>query len=351
MAEIKKDGDKLMLNNYGELRIIDSMNIKTGKVDISRLSDKELIDMIRQLLTATRTNAKNAIFSIPIFSSFVTLIDMPLISEKELVEAIPFEARKYIPVPADEVQFNWSIVEKSAQQSNALKSPDSPASKGVLSGASNKIQVLLVAVPKEIINRYKNIAKSVGLIAEFEVEAFSAARSLIKKGIDDKGVLIIADIGAKSTDICVVDGGLLRMSHNFESSGSNITKALSEGVKLSLEKAEEFKIKKGIKLASSEKSALDSILPLIDMIIFEIQRIDMNYRQRTDGRKVQKIILSGGSANLPGLVDYISNHLGIAVTIADPFSELSVSSVLSQTLREIGPTFSVAVGLAERNLV
>ncbi|KKQ39002.1 MAG: Type IV pilus assembly protein PilM [Candidatus Moranbacteria bacterium GW2011_GWF2_37_7] len=349
--ELKKDGDRVTLNNYGELKIVDFMNVKTGKVDISRLSDKELIDMIRQLLVATRTNIKNAIFSIPIFSSFVTLIDLPPMSDKELAESIPFEARKYIPVPTNEVQFSWSIIEGFRQQSSSQALANLPASKGTSSEITSRVQVLLVAVPNEIINRYKNIAKSAGLIAEFEVEAFSVVRSLIKKGIEDKGVVIIADIGAKSTDICVVDNGFLRMSHNFETSGSSITKALSESAGLNQEKAEEFKIKKGIKLASSEKLALDSILPLIDMIIFEIQRIDTGYQRRTSGRKVQKIILSGGSANLPGLVDYISNQLGIVVTIADPFSKLSASSILNQTLREIGPTFSVAVGLAERNLI
>lgn len=356
LVELKEEGGKIVLNTYGELKISDGNMDGKRKIDILHMSEKQLADMLRQLMIAAKTNAKDAFFSIPVFSSFITLMDLPVMSDKELQESIPFEAKKYIPVPINEVQFSWSIIEKPALKDDVSKTKTSQGSSSMnlasplpSISSADKMQILIVAVPNEVVTKYKNIAKLVGLNASFEIETFSIARSLVKKEVDS-GVAAIVDIGAKSTEICVVDKGLLRMSHNFEASGINITKALSQSLNFSFDQAEEFKAKKGIKLSASEKPAMDSILPLIDMIIFEIERINMSYQQRS-GKRVQKIILSGGTANLPGLVDYVSNHVGLIVSIADPFSRISFSPVLGRVLRDIGPTFSVAVGLAERNLI
>lgn len=353
LVELKKDGEKISLSTYGELRVASSKESGakiSDKADILHMPEKQFSELLKQLMTASKTTAKNAVFSIPVFSAFITLIDFPLLLDKELADSIPFEARKYIPVPVNEVQFSWSVVEKPALQSGgALAAPNPAIPAGIVSASANKMQVLLVAVPHEIIAKYKNIAKSVGLEAEFEIETFSITRSLIKKGVNDKETVIIADIGAKSTEICLLDNGLLRLSHDFETSGSSITKALSSGMNLEPEKAEEIKIKQGMS-SLSERKITDSIMPLVDMIIFEIERTSANYQQKT-GRKTQRVILSGGTANLPGLVDYLSNHLGMVVSIADPFFGLSASQILAPTLREIGPSFSVAVGLAKRNLL
>lgn len=352
LVELKKDGDNISLSTYGELKIAGSKEggDKADKADILHMPEKQFSELLKQLLIASKTTAKNAVFSIPVFSAFITLIDFPLLSDKELASSIPFEARKYIPVPVNEVQFSWSVVEKPASHPGGAPVAPNPAiPAGIASASANKMQVLLVAVPNEIITKYKNIAKSIGIEAEFEIETFSITRSLIKKGINDKETVIIADIGSKSTEICLIDNGLLRLSHDFETSGSSITKALSSGMNLDTEKAEEMKIKQGMS-SVSERKIIDSIMPLIDMIIFEIERTASNYQQKT-GRKTQRVILSGGTANLPGLVDYLSNHLGMVVSVADPFFGLSASQVLTPILRDIGPSFSVAVGLAERNLV
>lgn len=338
LVELKKEGNEIVLNTYGALKLSEGQkDAEKENTDILRLSDKQLSDLLRQLLFASRATAKDAVFSVPVFASFVTLIDLPQMSEREIAASLPYEARKYIPVPISEVQFNWSVL-KPYELTGGQPGP-----------MADKMQVLIAAVPKDVIAKYKNIAQGAGLKAEFEIETFSMTRALARIDMG-QGAVIVADIGAKSTEICVIDEGLLRLSHNFETSGSNITQALSGALNLDLEKAEEMKMQKGIKSALAEKSAQDAILPLLDMIVFEIDRTNLNYQQRT-GRRAQKIILSGGTANLPGFVDYLSNHLGIAVTIANPFSKISTPPVLDHVLREIGPSLIVAVGLAKRNLV
>lgn len=354
LVELKKEGDKIALNTYGELRIVGKENGEQGggAIDIMHVPEKQLIDMLRQLVVATRATAKDAVFSLPVFSTFITLIDLPMMDEKEIASSIQFEAKKYIPVPMEEVQFSWSVIDRPNVAPGMMPSRDtsSPLPSSQMAGPASRIQVLIVAVPNEIIAKYKNIAKGAGLNAAFEIETFSIVRSLARKGVDDKGVSVIVDIGFKSTEICLIDNGLLRLSHNFETSGASFTRALSTAMNIGFKSAEDLKLQRGLKFSMSEKSAMDSLLPLIDMIVFEIERTMINYQQRT-GKRAQKVILSGGTANMPGLVDYLSNHLGVVVTVADPFSSVVFNASLNKILRDVGPTFSVAIGLAKKNLV
>ena len=89
--------------------------------------------------------------------------------------------------------------------------------------------------------------------------------------------------------------------------------------------------------------------PLIDLMLSEIGKISQNFYQ-AEGKEIEKVILAGGSALLPGLKEYSSDRLKKPVEIADPFAEIFYPPVLSQTLKEIGPSYAIAVGMALRGL-
>ena len=110
-------------------------------------------------------------------------------------------------------------------------------------------------------------------------------------------------------------------------------------------KAQELKSQKGL-LSFDIVSILS---PLIDMIVTEVQNIAQNFEER-EGAKIEKIVLGGGSATMPGLKEYFEKNLAKEVQILDPFSSLFVPPILEQTLKEMGPSYAVAVGMALRGL-
>ena len=81
----------------------------------------------------------------------------------------------------------------------------------------------------------------------------------------------------------------------------------------------------------------------------EVSRVLLSYGQRHN-KNVSHVVLTGGGASLPGLIEVAHESLSAEVEIASPFSRTEAPAFLDDVLREIGPGFAVSVGLALRNL-
>ena len=80
---------------------------------ILKLPDQEIVWGLKELIKKGGIKSKDVVASIPSFSTFTTVIEMPYLSEQELAKTLPFEARKYIPIPLNEVVLDWSIIDIS----------------------------------------------------------------------------------------------------------------------------------------------------------------------------------------------------------------------------------------------
>lgn len=325
LVELSLDGLKLKLETYGE--VWGTRGSQDENTPIFSLSDEELGAMLGELIRATRAKPRNATMSVPIFSSFVTLIELPELKEKELAEAMPFQARKYVPVPIEDVTLDWSIAGRRNTQAGSM------------------LDVLLVAIPNEIVARYLKIAKLAGIeLKALESESFGLARSLIGT---DKNAVCLADVGASSTDIIIVDEGTVRLSHNFDIAGLRLTGALAQSLHVSFSRADNIKQERGLNPKQGEQGITEVVIPLVDLIINEINRFVSDYMAKT-GRKVSKLILSGGSARLPGFGNYFSEKLGMPVVLANPFASLVYPKTIENKLNTIGPSYAVTIGTALR---
>jgi cell division ATPase FtsA len=97
----------------------------------------------------------------------------------------------------------------------------------------------------------------------------------------------------------------------------------------------------------------DAILPVLSELATELRRSLDYYRSRAAGKNVDRVILCGGTASLPGLDKFLDQELQVPVQVASPFAGLSVTtkSFDPRYLQTIAPLFTVAVGLAGRNAV
>jgi len=245
---------------------------------------------------------------------------------EEIPEAVRFEARQHIPLPLSEVVLDWSVIEGG------------PAGK-LKAGP----EILLVAVPHEVINHYEEIAKMAQVKAlALEAEVFGLVRSLIK---DKKSIIGIVDIGTQTSTINIIEMGTLKTSHSFDVSASELTRLLSKSLNIDYNEAEGMKRRHGIR--SPETNVAKTLMPLLDLIVSEMTKISRDFYQ-TVGKEVEKFIISGGTALLPGLREYFFSHLQKPIEIANPFSDIFYPPVLEQTIKEMGPSYAVAVGMALR---
>lgn len=327
MVQLGKEGDRIKLETYGFIENYSRADGYTDALQSSslKLLDSQVAEMIKTIVKEAKATTDKVTISIPIFSSFTTVMELPSMPEKEIASSIPFQARQYIPVPISDVVLDWEII----------KSPNSK---------DEKIEVLLIAVPKEIISKYSRIAKFANLdLQALEVETFGLARSLLG---NDKSPVALIDIGARSTGISIVDNGAVRIVYNVDTAGEELTQAVKRSLNLDLRRAEVLKKDIGLVKEANGRDVSRLLANVVDIIISEIERLSALYEKKA--RKVEKVILSGGGANLLGIMDYMTEKLGMEVSIGDPFSRVMYPQILKPTLKEIGPIFSIAVGLAMR---
>ncbi|MBI4117272.1 MAG: type IV pilus assembly protein PilM [Parcubacteria group bacterium] len=338
IAELSRiGGDRFELKNYG---FLDFLAKESAGAPLSgagvKIGDDFLITGLRDLLNRIKPSTKDAVASISSFLTFATVIEMPYLSAKDLEKAIPFEARKYVPIPLSEVVLDWSIInvrEISQYESSLAPKTQFP-----------NVEVFLAAVPKNEAERYKNIFLSAGLnIRALELENIALTRALIG---DDHSPSLVINLGGRSTSIIIIDKGFERVSRNYELGGFGVTKTLAASLGISFERAEELKKKEGLK---GNSSFAEAAAPLIDMIVFEAKKTVANYEE-SKKTKIAKVILTGGQSQMFGLKEYFSQKLGREVLIGDPLRGVSFSKVLEGTLKEAGPSLAVALGLAMRKI-
>lgn len=342
IVQLGIEENRAKLETYGFLETYGAIELLRDTIQTSsmRLLDAQVVDLLKKLLEKSKVTTRNAIISIPVFSTFSALMELPDMPYKEVEAAIPYEARQYIPVPIPEVILGWNIIGKKTQEA-----PEGPA----VAPAISKIEVLLIATPKEVANKYANITRMLGLnLKAIEAESFALERSLIG---DDKVPTVIVDIGSRVTNILMVDNGYVMINKGLDTSGNELTKILSHALNVDFRRAELLKRETGLlQRDDSERSINKVILPVIDIIINEVKRVS-DFYLRHRGKKVERIILCGGSAHLPGLVDYFSASFNnLPVVIGNPWRKVIYPSSLEPILNDLGPSFSVAVGLAMREL-
>jgi len=337
VVEIYKSGRLKKLENYGQVSsaVFQRRPFRTSDKSTLRLSNQDIAQAIMSIIDEAEMKTRQAIFSIPDFSSFFTSFELPPMTREELPEAVGYEARQHIPLPLPDVVLDWQIIRSRPVE-----------------GKKISFKILLVAVPNDVVSQYQEIARLSQLeLVALEAEVFSLMRALSKnnKGM---GPTAIVDIGAKTTTCTVVDEEVIKTSHSFDMSGNDLTAALAKGFEINFDEAEKIRKQYGVKFDAKEDSQAvrEVMLPLVETIVKEIKDVLDNFRQQ-EKKEVKKIIIVGGTALLPGLKEYFQQFFdGKEIEIGNPFAGLSHPAVLSETLAEMGPSFAIATGAALRGL-
>jgi len=339
VVELEKKGARFELSNYGlfELKSGVSDIPATAGRGILKLPDEEIIWGIKEIIKKGSIKSKDVVASIPSFSTFSTIIEMPYSSEQDLAKALPFEAKKYIPIPLNEVILDWSIIDISNNSSPAL---------GAVGPKPTTVEVFVAAVPKDETTRYQRIMKGVGLnLRALELENTALIRALLGNDLSPTAII---NIGGRSTSIVIINKGYERVSHNYEVGGFEITKSIARSLNVSLEKAEDLKRKIGMK-PSDENIINEAMSSLVDMMVFETRKTISNY-ESSKNIKISKILLIGGLSNMPNFMEYFKKKLGMEVYSANAFARIVYPQSLSSVIQELANAFAIATGLAMREI-
>lgn len=335
MVELEKKGAKVYLDNYASTYSnVKSDPLIEGRESFLKMSAGDLSRILQEVFKATAFKSKKAAFSIPIHSTFTTILRLPAELEgEELNNAIRYEAKKHVPIPISETVLEWRVIretQKTQQKSEVLR--------GSNKGAVVQ-EVFLMAVPQDVVKRYQSLTNLIDVEPEvLEVEVFSLFRA---SGVGGKGHYIFIDIGGQNTNITIFSEGFIKDTFNINISGDDFTRAiLHERRTLSFDQAEKLKTKEGL----NSPLVKEALMPYLEDLSDRIQR-----RQPVDFQP-DGIILAGGAILLKGLVEFFEKKFKVKIEVINPWKNIIVPSVLKQKLISEGPSFAVAVGLALRGL-
>ncbi len=336
IVELARQGQTFELTNYGEVKTetFQEEAFKVAKKGMVFFSAQDIGDIIRAILEEAKIKTRNCAFAIPDFSTFFTTFKLPPMTKNELTQAVVFEARQHIPLPLESVAIDWNLV------SGGFDTPQ-------------ELEIILAAIPNEIIEQYKEIARFARLdVTALEAEVFGLLNALIKKG--DNGLCCLVDIGTQSTTCSIIEKRVLKTSHSFDVAGNRLIDDVINNLPLSQKIGQEIKMKYGLRFFAELPPRLKErftkpLFTSLDAILAEVKTIIQNFYQ-AEGRDVRKIIIAGGASQLPGLADYFRNYFKKEVEIADPFAGLAYPETLKPELDRMGPFYSVAVGMAIRGL-
>jgi type IV pilus assembly protein PilM len=348
IVQLKKSKGTAVLETYGELSLGPYANLEEGKA--TNLTNKQISGAILDLLKESTVNVMTCGVSIPLNSSLIFEMEVPKVSKEQLRKIVPIEARRFIPVPVSEVTLDWRVVPEDnsfMDGQDPLEDHRSAVNNEKSQKEKNKIKVFVVAIHKNAVARYKDIIRNAKLGLEFlEIEIFSTIRSIVGH---NTGTVVVLDIGSGVTKLYVVEYGIVRKSHIINRGSQDITAAIARSMGISTEKAEEKKREIGLLGEGTDKEVSDIVLTNLKYIFESISDVLIGY-QSEHNKHISNLIFTGGGSVIKGLTDYASKNLEIESTVANPFESIKTPAFLDDTLKEIGPEFAVAVGLALRGL-
>jgi len=400
IVELQNRSEHAQLLTYGYVE---------QETDIIRASsaamETKIIDIIKSVYKDSRMSSRKVNAALPSFSVFNSIISLPVMNKKDLAQAVRWEAKKFIPLPIDEMVLDWKIIPEVAtnekkhslfEAKDKIKKEDLSESKlketTILSktdndleknteedktngdkeeGANNfssikkllakkkslgnskkdgkNLKILLTAAPKKLVEKYIRIFKAADLeLINLETESFALERSLAPNNF---APVMIIDIGSISSDVVIIDKGIPILTRSIDIGGVTLTKSIMTSLNVDLARAEQFK--RDIGFSSAGPGDLpETVKTVINPIINEIKYcLDIYLSQVGNNNKtLEKIILTGGSAFLPDLTTYLSKLLDIKVIIGDPWDKIVYPLELKPVLQQLGPRFSVAIGLAMREI-
>jgi type IV pilus assembly protein PilM len=300
-------------------------------VDEELLNSAALVSTIRELLADMQVRRRDVALALGGRAVIIRQISLPAMTEHELEESLSWEAKQYIPFDLDEIYLDFHM--------------------GAVDPDTDQMAVTLVAAKRTVVDDYCAAVRLAGLnpvVVDVIPFAVSNAFTSAYPEYADETVAVV-DVGAHISTVTVVDQAQLVYSRSNETGSHRITEKLQRELAIPFAQAEAFKTggSGGLVPADVQRILKESTAELSAEIHTMI-----NHHQDSGGVPVGRLVVSGGGALSPSLIDNLSNRLGVHAETADPFRQ---AAKIQKTLPPIdiieasAPQAMVCAGLAQRS--
>jgi Tfp pilus assembly PilM family ATPase len=161
---------------------------------------------------------------------------------------------------------------------------------------------------------------------------------------------MVIDFGSVATDMAIVTNQAPRLIRSANAGSRTMVRVLAQNLGLDEPQAQQFMHKFGLIQTNLEGQVYTALKPAIDTVVEEVTKSINYFHESNPDLKVGKIVITGGTAALPGLPAYLANATSIMVEIGNPWNNISYPSSLEDKLTPLSLSYSSALGLAMRGM-
>jgi len=318
------------------------------KIPYGVVEIKELSEILKQMLRQSGIKTKRVRMSLSGSGSIIRRIIIPSMPKSEMKEAIRWEIKAHLPFPIEKARIDFHILDEFVED-------------GV-----KKLDLIVVASPEDLIERTLSIAEGAGLqMTHLDAAPFALWNALSSwDWLKKEEAIALIDLGAEKTGIHIFKDGILQFSREVTPAGADITQAIMEEISSKetpqtlYEEAERIKQEVGIpsetqpKKMSKESVHLSKISfllrPLLEKMTGEMRRSMDYFRNQFNMERVDRVLLTGGGANLKNLSSYLTHELNCPVQLFNPLKGIlfDPKKIDPQVLDEEGSSLAIAFGIA-----
>lgn len=310
------------LIGYGEVTF-DADAIVDGVIEKPEIIAAAVQDLFRRHLVGDITT-KRVAMSLPIARAFTRSMDVPGLNPKELAEAVKNEAAQYIPGSHDDLYIDYT------------HQIDTDGNQGT---------VYIVAMPKAVVDSYIILARMLGLEAVMLQTSSGAGAFLFGRDPQSDIPSLLVDFGSNSADITVYDRGPV-VSGTVACGSDLFTEAIARELSITPKEAMLVKAKYGLGHSKKQAQIEKALSPTLALLIKELRRTIRYYEEHSHNKqKIAQVVIAGGGANMPGLAEYLTSNLRLAVRSFDPTPYMDFGHLQPFNLTE-RMSYVTAAGLA-----
>lgn len=324
MIDLQEDDPGLVPDRF------DVVDIPGGAVMEGDIKDPDAVSEVLRKLKH-RHDLEQVRLSIPEENGYIFNAEIPSVNgRQQLKEAVSLRLEEEVPMPSDSVVFDFDLTHRDDD---------------------GTCYVTVSVLPEEIVGEYMQICQAADLHPlSFEIEAQTIARAVVPK--DSESAVMIIDIGKSRTGIFIVDAGTVVYTSTLQVGGDHLTEAIAEATDRSIEEAETYKQEQGFVRNSKRRDEFQALHEAADTFVDEaVRRFRYWHSNPTEvvrqSGQIEKVLLVGGNASVPGLADHISAELDVPVAVGDVWKNaFDINEHVPAVDFRHSLTYTAAIGLA-----
>jgi type IV pilus assembly protein PilM len=319
-VQLKKKRKLVKLAGYGMMKVPENYIIEGIITEPEKMA--KIIKEFFEKSVWGKINAPRINLSLSESQVFTKIMTIPHSSGKTREDAVMWEATQSVPMSMSDLYVDWQLI-------------------GTNKADPKLDDIIFTAAPKSIVNSYLQFVGLLGLeIYGVETSLSAITRAMIPNRGANETVLAV-DMGGQTTNLAIFDQ-FIRVTGSTLVGGNNLTKRIAQVLSVTPDEAEKMKLNTDEK---TEKKISEAIAPDLTSVTQEIDRMVRYYTENNKDEKVSKVLLCGGSANLPGLTEYFTEKLNIPTSIGNPWTNISVYPIKPVPKQEAS-LYTNAIGLA-----